>query len=258
MATEGAQARRIFQPTVPIYLAMAVWTAVYAPVAILPMLLALALPARVSGGMMRHIALWYGILMVRVAWWPFVRVRYENRVEDGDAPGIYLFNHRSGSDPFLMACLGLPLIQAVNGWPMRLPLLGFVARKAEYIDVTRTTFPATLATVTRLLASGVSIASFPEGHRSGSCSLRSFHSGIFRIATELSAPVYLCGIAGNEDLPDRQFRFRRRGTILVRKFRKLSPEQVAEYSSHFALKAYAHQAIAHETASMDQEIANAI
>jgi len=79
------------------------------------------LPRKSRGKFFRRIILWYGRLMIYVAAFPVVRVSYENRGADRGEPGLYIFNHRSASDPFLVAALGLPAIQIVNGWPMRLP-----------------------------------------------------------------------------------------------------------------------------------------
>ena len=200
---------------------------------------------------MRWYILCYGKLMVNVACWPFFRVRYEDLLDGANEPGIYIFNHRSASDPFLMSVFGLPMIQEVNGWPMRIPIYGYAARTADYIDITQNTPEQMKASIAGLLSCGVSVVSFPEGHRSGCRTLASFHSGIFHIARAVQAPVYVCAIAGNEMRPNRSFRFRQRGSILVRRFRKIMPDELNGFSNDFALKTFVFQLISEETAKLD-------
>jgi len=200
---------------------------------------------------MRCYILCYGKLMVQVAVRPFFQVRYQDMLDCTSEPGIYVFNHRSASDPFLMSVFGLPMIQEVNGWPMRIPIYGFAARTADYIDITKTAPEQMQAKIAELLAHGVSIVSFPEGHRSGSRELASFHSGIFRIARAIHAPLYLCAIAGNETLPDRSFRFRNSGRIIIRRFRKISGNETDAFANDFALKNFVFQLIKEETANLD-------
>ena len=129
----------------------------------------------------------YGRVMVYRAVWPFVRVKFEDGAAGETRPGIYVFNHRSASDPFLGATLNIPVIQAVNGWPMRLPFFGFFARRGGYIDTTKLSYEEARDRMGRMLERGVSVAAFPEGTRSGSRRMNQFRSGVFKAARELGA-----------------------------------------------------------------------
>lgn len=203
---------------------------------------------------MRRLILGFGLVTVRCAMRPFFKVEYTDRSGAPCGGMIYVFNHRSGSDPFLVSAMGKEVIQLVNGWPMKLPFFGYFARLCEYVDVTGTTYEKMASHVADLVSRGVSVVSFPEGHRSCSRRMGPFHSGIFRIAMQARVPVCPCVIVGNEDIPDRRFRFRRRGTILIRRLTPISAEEAASCPSAFAFKRKVSEIIAAEAASMDKEL----
>ena len=94
------------------------------------------LPARHRCHGLRVILLWFGRTMTRWIWRPFFRVRYEDRTGGERTPGIVVANHRAAIDAFLVSAPGLSMAQTVNGWPMRLPVIGWVARLAGYLNIT--------------------------------------------------------------------------------------------------------------------------
>ena len=106
----------------------------------------------------------YGSAVLKCGW-PLVRVRYVDYAPNDSPPFVFVSNHRSSSDAFLMACLPFECIQVLNNWPSRLPVVGPVAWLAEYLKVRQMTLEAFIKAGTRLLASGVSIITFPEGTR---------------------------------------------------------------------------------------------
>lgn len=240
--------------TLLVYLSFAVCAAVYCVMAMPFWLLSLMLPSRTRGKIMRYLVLGFGYVTVRCAMRPFFEIRYSDRSGVWSEPMIHVFNHRSGSDPFLVAAMGKEIIQFVNGWPMRLPFFGYFARLCEYVDVTKTSYERMASHVGDLMSRGVSIVAFPEGHRACSRRLGPFHSGVFRIAMEARVPVCPCVIVGNEDIPDRRFRFRRRGTILIRRLRPIDAATAESFPSAFAFKRKVSEIIAAEAASMDKEL----
>lgn len=241
--------------TVFAYVLLLAFGTAYCLVACVPWLLSLLLPARLRGQVMRVLIFGFGRTIVYGAMRPFAHVRFEDRSGGQSGAAVYVFNHRSGSDPFLMATLGIwNLVQFVNGWPMRLPFFGYYARLCEYVDVTQMSFEDQLEHVRKLTASGAALAAFPEGHRSCSRRQGPFHSGIFRIARELGLSICPCAIAGNEDIPDRQFRFSRRGRVLVRRLKPFSPEEVRAFGSTHALKRRVWEVISAEAERMDREL----
>lgn len=137
---------------------------------------------------------------------PVARIRLQGPGWDArDAGGrIYVCNHRSASDPFLMARLPRgEIVQIVNKWPFRLPVLGRVARLAGYISIREMTPERFYETASRYLAEGLHVAAFPEGTRSGDRHVGPFHSAVFRLALRTGVPVVPIAIAGNERTPPR-------------------------------------------------------
>src|SRR3990172_5847095 len=79
---------------------------------------------------------WYGKVVIFILPFPWIRVRYRDfGKDDGPGPFLYVCNHRSSSDPFMMACLPGECVQVVNIWPFRLPALGLAAKLAGYLSV---------------------------------------------------------------------------------------------------------------------------
>jgi len=194
---------------------------------------------------------WYGLVIVKVLPYPFVMVRYEDLDKTKIAgPFIFACNHRSASDPFLMACLPYEFVQVVNIWPFKLPVLGFMAKWAGYLSVREMPFESFSKKAAVLLNDGVSIVAFPEGTRSADGSLGQFHGSIFRVALQTGSPVVPVCITGNEKIPARGTLLLRPGTI---KIHKLSPITHDEYRGFtpYKLKNMVRQLIADEIEVME-------
>lgn len=175
---------------------------------------------------------WYGLGVIKVIPFPFVRVFYKDLDKsDCSGPFIFVCNHRSASDPFLMACIPYEFVQVVNIWPFKLPVLGFMARAAGYLSVREMPFEEFSGKATELLKQGVSIVAFPEGTRSADGTLGQFHSSIFRVALTSGYPIAPVCITGNEKIPARGTLLLKPGTIRIHKlphlkfkdFKGLSP-----------------------------------
>ena len=225
-----------------IYGWLGIWTILYFALIALPFLVALCLPKWPRRAVLRWLVLGWGIVATRVGVWPFIRLGVSGE-KPGKEPAIYVFNHRSGSDAFLVSAMKRPMIQAVNGWPLRLPLLGFVARQAGYLDITSLDYPTALQVVREHLEHGVSVIDFPEGHRSGSKAMLPFQSGAFRMARDLGVPLYPGVITGNEHNPTRHFRLSC-GRVHFHLLPPISPETARGFPSAFALKQYVRERMA--------------
>lgn len=179
--------------------------------AVSPLFVAGAVVSHVIGGRRRGVY-WtrrmnrmYGCLVLLVLW-PVARIvlRGQGWYTSPTEGYIYVCNHRSASDPFLMARLPLgEIVPIVNRWPFRLPVLGSVARLADYISIREMSPEQFFAKASRNLAEGAYLAAFPEGTRSGGRCLGSFHSAVFRLALRTGAPVVPIAISGNERMPPR-------------------------------------------------------
>ena len=240
--------------SISIYSVTFLWALFYWLTVLLPVLLVALLPAARRRHRMRMILLGFGLTTVRWAWRPFFKVHYENRSEGVLRPGIVVANHRSAIDGFLVSLPKLSMAQTVNGWPLRLPVIGHVARFAGYLNITEWDYETLKARAKEVLASGDPIVSYPEGTRSESRTMNPFRSGIFRVAMELDVPVYMLCIAGNEYMPDRKFRFREFRDLSVRLLGPLTEEEIDRCATAYALKQKVFRLMAGELAEMDAEL----
>lgn len=240
-----------------IYSQFVLWTVLYTifctPFFAVSMLYCKLFARKKTPEMVRYFIVWYGKCIVRIALFPYVKFTYRKKTEEPMVGGIYVFNHRSGSDPFLVGCTTYkPLVQIVNDWPMRLPFLGFFAKFGGYIDVKNETYEWVKEYVKKLVSSGIPVMAFPEGTRSGNRSMNQFYSTVFHIAKEIDCPVIPMVIAGNEEIPNRKFRMKP-GKILMHRLPAIPREFVRE-SSAFKLKKTVHRIIFEESQRMDQEL----
>ena len=201
---------------------------------------------------MRLFILWYGKAIIYISWFPYVRVSYEDPCGSPSGKGIYIFNHRSASDPFLVSAINdSSFVQVVNHWPMKLPFFGIFAEIAGYLDITTVSYEETLEWAReRILDDGVSIAVFPEGTRSGNCTVNQFHGAFFRIAKALDCPLIPVAVSGNENCPDRNFRMSP-GHIKVRKLAPI-PQDIIRNTPPFQLKNLVRDILIRETGLMDK------
>ena len=136
-----------------------------------------------------------------------VRAGGEERSENGKqakSPCVYVVNHRSASDAFLVGVLSGELVQVVNLWPFKIPILGLCAKLAGYLNIRNMPFNDFSNECKKLFAQNVSIIGFPEGTRSTSSQMGPFHGALFRVAKEHKVKIVPLCILGNEDKPKRK------------------------------------------------------
>ena len=244
----------LFLRNAAFYSVTAVWWVIYWLAALVPVLAVMLLPPPRRRHFLRLFLLWFGLATVRVVWRPFFKVRFEDRTGGFREPGILIADHRSAIDGFLVALPGLNAAQTVNGWPLKIPVIGPFALAAGYLDVTGWGYDFFRARAKEILAAGDWIVAYPEGTRSESRTMNPFHSGIFRVAQELEVPVYMLCIAGNEFMPDRKFRFREFRDLSVRLAGPFAKEEVSRCATAYVLKNKVFRNMSGELASMDAEL----
>jgi len=183
----------------------------------------------------RRAMVWWGRAVALIPW-PFIRIRYELAGEnDTGRPFIFICNHRSAVDAFLMGVLPHEFVEIVNDWPFRIPVLGFYARYAAFLNIRNMDHGAFVSKAVRLLREGVSIVFFPEGTRSPGKGMGSFHGTAFRLALETGTSIIPLCITGNEIVMPKGSPLLHPGTIRVRQLPAVSG---AEYAglNHFTLK----------------------
>jgi len=227
---------------------------IYWMILALPVLVILCLPVCRRQHLLRVLLLGFGLLEVRVAWRPFFKVKYEDRSGGIREPGIVIVNHRAATDGFLVATMGMNVAQTVNGWPMRTPVMGWMARLAGYLNITEWDYETLKRRAAGVIAQGDMIVSYPEGTRSEGKKMNPFHSGIFHVAKELEVPIYMLCIAGNEYMPDRKFRFREFRDLSIRLLEVVGREEVRQCASAYVLKKKIFRRMEAELAEMDKEL----
>jgi len=177
----------------------------------------------------------YGKLITSIPY-PWIRLRYEDLGKNGPGePSIFVCNHRAASDAFLMCVLPHECVQIVNVWPFRIPVLGLYARFSGYLNIRMMSHELFMEKATQLLSEGVSIIFFPEGTRSASRTMGSFHGAAFRLALESRASVVPVCITGNESIPPKGSLLLRPGTIRVRRMPSITWDEYKDLNA-FAFK----------------------
>lgn len=192
----------------------------------------------------------YGRIILFLGW-PLVRVRAERPDGPPPSPCIYICNHRAASDAFLMAMLPNEIVQVVNIWPLKLPILGFFARLAGYLSIREMTDEAFMQRGAELLSQGVSIAAFPEGTRSGSREMGPFHGSLFRLALQTGAPIVPVCLSGNEKTPQKGSGILHPSLIRVRSLAAITKESYGD-TTPFKLKNRIRDYMAAELERMEQ------
>ncbi len=196
---------------------------------------------------------WYGTVVIRVCPFPFVRVKYRDLGERDDLSGcVVVCNHRSASDPFLMACLPCECIQIVNVWPFRLPVLGRYAKWAGYLSVNEMPVEEFYDAAAELLSEGVCVISFPEGTRSGSREMGQFRGAVFRLALRARVPIVPVCICGNENIPHKGSPWLHPGLVQVHKLPAVTWDTYKDLTA-FQLKNRIRDIIAGHLAEMEDE-----
>jgi 1-acyl-sn-glycerol-3-phosphate acyltransferase len=188
--------------------------------------------------------------MVLACLFPWVRIICETPGELPH-PCIYICNHRSTSDPFLMAFLPDEFIQVVNIWPFKIPVLGWFAKWAGYLSVREMPFEEFSECASGYLRQGISMAAFPEGTRAGEGPMGPFHSSMFRVALATGVPVVPVCISGNQRIPLKGSLRLHSGRIRVRLLPPVTKETYGDWNP-FKFKTYIHEMICAELEKMEK------
>lgn len=159
---------------------------------------------------------WWGKLIIRVSLLP-VEIKGRENIEDGKSY-VFIANHQGQYD-ILLICgfLGKEIRWVMKRALEKVPFLGIGCKHAGYIFVDKGNAGKTRATYRKAkeaLESGASIMMFPEGSRSKTGKMSSFHRGAFTLTDELQVPVVPMTINGS-------FEVKPRGSYLI-EYHKLS------------------------------------
>ena len=193
---------------------------------------------------------WYGKVIITSPY-PFVKVCYEDYGKnEPKEPYIFVCNHRSASDAYLMGILPHELVQIVNIWPFRIPILGIYAKLAGYLNIRMIPTEEFMQSASELLKDGVSIIFFPEGTRSTTKKMGSFHGSAFRLALETKAAIVPLCISGSENIPPKGSPLLRPGIITIRRMPAIAWSEYKDLTA-FALKNRIWKLMDHELSVME-------
>jgi len=134
-----------------------------------------------------------------------IHIAVVGREQVPDRPCIFMANHVSNLDPpILMPLFPFRTSFFLKRSLIRIPILGWGMRLADFIPVDRDgrleSARESVKVGQRVLASGVSITTFPEGTRSRDGKMLPFKKGAFYLAMESGAPVVPVSICGSEQM----------------------------------------------------------
>lgn len=208
------------------------------------------LPPRKTWRQFRRAISWYGKAAMAVPY-PFIKIRHERLGNNApDRPYIFVCNHRSAVDPFLIGILPQELVQTVNIWPFRIPVLGVYAKFSGYLNIRMMPREEFMQRAAELLREGVSVVFFPEGTRSTTGKMGAFHGAAFRLALETRASVVPLCMAGTEKILPKGSSLIRPGTITVRELPAISSEEYKDLTA-FAFKNRVWKVIDQELSKME-------
>jgi 1-acyl-sn-glycerol-3-phosphate acyltransferase len=134
---------------------------------------------------------------------PFWTFRIVNQTPpDPRRPHVFVANHRSNADAFLIVRLPWEMKLLAKKSIMSIPLLGWQMRTAGDVPIVRGDKESrrrAMEEMRRRLDRGVSVFLFPEGTRSEDGTLGPFREGAFRLAIEAGVDVVPLAISGTEE-----------------------------------------------------------
>jgi len=151
------------------------------------------------GRIMRHLIKIHGYGLI-VILSPLVRFKSYG-VEKIERPCILVVNHLSFFDSYFIASLPFhDVIFAVGAWPFKMYWYTLFMRLANYLDVEQGAWDEVVRTCAETFEKKGGVLFFPEGHRSRTGRLQTFHSGAFRLSQETGVPIVPLCITGTDTL----------------------------------------------------------
>ncbi len=174
----------------------------------------------------RRLIRWYGLVITRFLTLPFLRIIYKDyEKEEGLGACVYVCNHRSSSDGIFIANLNVECVQVVGNWPFKVPIIGWIASFAGYLNIQKMSFQKFEAAACQLLKENVSIIAFPEGTRTTDGKVRQFNGSVFRMAQKACVPIVPLCISGNQKTPEKGSWVLTPGTIYLHKLPMIRYEE---------------------------------
>ncbi|MDR0713977.1 MAG: MMPL family transporter [Bacteroidales bacterium] len=164
---------------------------------------------------------------------PQVRLIRENLPDETfEKPAVIICNHQSHVDLMCILMLHPKIIVLTNDWVWNSPFYGRLIKYADFYPVSNGVEEA-VGLLKEAVGRGYSIMIFPEGTRSGDCSIQRFHKGAFYLAEQLQLdllPLMVHGVG--HIFPKKEFMLRK-GTIHVRIMNRITPQD-KRFGNHYS------------------------
>lgn len=151
----------------------------------------LALPFDKNRSVIHRLLNWQSKIMVGLM--PIWKLTIEGREKvSGNVPCVIISNHQSILDILFINCLCYNLKWVSKIENMKVPILGWYLRMADYIVINRgdpESKELMMEKSMRCLRQGTSVMMFPEGTRSANGDLGFFRRGAFKMAIDAGVPI---------------------------------------------------------------------
>lgn len=186
---------------------------------------------------MHHFVWIYGRVCLLI-FRPFVKMDARDMcLERMPGPGIIVLNHYSFFDTYVTSVVPIWDVHVcLRSWPFKMVWYSFFMRLAEYIDLESLPWEQILSESRRVAENGRGLLIFPEGHRSRTGEMGRFHSGAFKLATELNIPIFpLCVYGTQTLLPPSRWWFKP-GRVKMQLLEPVFPDGYSGEEAHRAMR----------------------
>ncbi|MFN2374861.1 MAG: lysophospholipid acyltransferase family protein [Cyclonatronaceae bacterium] len=172
---------------------------------------------KLKNELIRHVGRFMGMSMLMMLG---VRLKIHYGDNDIHRQVVYIVNHSSTLDLFIIISLGLPRVRYVAKYELQYnPFFFLMGRLTGQIFINRSNSAASVMELqkaySRVRKHGLSVLVAPEGSRKHEMPVGTFKKGAFRIAEDLQLPVVPVFIEGAADLCPGGALLSRSGTVNV-------------------------------------------
>jgi 1-acyl-sn-glycerol-3-phosphate acyltransferase len=186
---------------------------------------------------MRHLVWLYGRMWLLIIA-PFVKIKRVDLDRTLQTrPAVLVINHHSFFDTYFMAMLPIHQIAiTLRSWPFKMIWYRYFMKLGRYIDLESNSWETISSQCAWERDNRYSILFFPEGHRSRDGKIHRFHSGAFKVATDLNIPIIPLCITGSDILLPPDTLWLHPATIELRALEPFNPADFPGEQGHIALR----------------------
>lgn len=147
--------------------------------------------------------------------------------EDFRKPAVIVANHQSFIDILIMLSLAPKLVIVTAQWVWNNPLLGRIARYADFVHAGEG-YEKLIGHLAKKVEAGYSVVVFPEGTRSRDLEIHRFHKGAFYLAEKLQLDMIPVALYGTGMVLSKREPLRIKNGVMVTKILPRIPYREAD------------------------------